>query len=165
MPVKTIIRTAGDGQEGFAMDGLQARVAPTPTPTPATRAAVADFNNDGHPDYALQKTSTRQTGFWYLNNNVYISSAYGPTLAVGWALRGVADFDVDSHPDYALFAPSTNQTAIWYLSGATLVGGAYGPILPSGWELVATADFNADSNPDYVALQSQHSSNSDLVSK
>jgi hypothetical protein len=39
-PVKTITRTAGDGQEGFAVDGLQATVAaastatPTPTPTP-----------------------------------------------------------------------------------------------------------------------------------
>ena len=36
-PVKTITRVAGDGQEGFAMDGLQATVAAasTPTPTPA----------------------------------------------------------------------------------------------------------------------------------
>jgi hypothetical protein len=33
-PVKTITRTAGDGQEGFAVDGLQANVAGTPTPTP-----------------------------------------------------------------------------------------------------------------------------------
>ena len=33
-PVNTIIRTAGDGLEGFAVDGLQATIAPTPTPTP-----------------------------------------------------------------------------------------------------------------------------------
>jgi hypothetical protein len=36
-PVKTITRTASDGQEGMAMDGLQAAVSnglPTPTPTP-----------------------------------------------------------------------------------------------------------------------------------
>src|SRR5262249_48747144 len=114
------------------------------------RAVLGDFNSDGHPDYVLLKPSTRQSAIWYLNNNVYVTSAYGPTLTVGWALRSMADFDLDTHPDYALFAPGTNQTAIWYLSGPTFIGSGYGPTLPSGWELVAAADFNGDSNPDYV---------------
>ena len=34
-------------------------------------------------------------------------SAFGPTLAAGWGLRGAADFNRDGHPDYALFAPTT----------------------------------------------------------
>src|SRR5438874_1993408 len=118
-------------------------------PRPA-RAGVADFNGDGHPDWVVRNTSTRQTGIWYLDNNVFIGAAYGPTLTTGWGLRTVADFNLDSHSDYALFAPSTNQTAIWYLSGPTFLRGAYGPRLPSGWELVATADFNGDRNSDYV---------------
>src|SRR5438094_2809965 len=116
----------------------------------AGRAAVADFNNDGHPDWVVRNTSTRQTGIWYLDNNVFIGAAYGPTLTTGWGLRTVAAFNLDSHSDYALFAPSTNQTAIWYLSGPTFIRGAYGPRLPSGWEMVATADFNGDRNSDYV---------------
>jgi hypothetical protein len=91
--------------------------------TPSGRAAVADFNGDSHPDFVVQKASTRQTAIWYLNNNVFVNGAYGPTLAVGWGLRGVADFNIDSHVDYALFAPSTRQTAIWYLSGPTFLGG------------------------------------------
>ncbi|MGB9473492.1 MAG: NF038122 family metalloprotease, partial [Candidatus Udaeobacter sp.] len=123
---------------------------PTPTPTPVAAAAVADFNGDGHPDYVLRNPSTRKTAIWYLNDNVYVGSDYGPTLGVGWKLSGVADFNVDSHSDYALFAPSTSQTAIWYLSGPAFVGGAFGPTLPNGWELVGAADFNADGNPDYV---------------
>jgi len=116
----------------------------------AARATVADFNNDGHPDYVLQNANTRQTAVWYLNNNVFVGGAYGPTLAAGWRLRAMADFNVDTHPDYGLFAPSTNQTAIWYLSGPNLIGGVYGPTLPSGWELVGAADINRDGHSDYV---------------
>jgi Beta-galactosidase/FG-GAP-like repeat len=116
----------------------------------AGRALVTDFNSDGHPDYVLLNPSTRQSAIWYLNNNAYVASAYGPTLAVGWALRSVADFDLDTHPDYALSNFDTARTGLWYLSGPTFIGSAYGPTLPSGWELVATGDFNGDSNPDYV---------------
>ena len=123
----------------------------TPTPTPsAARAAVADFNGDGHPDFVLQKPSTHQTEIWYLNNNVYVGSAHGPTLPVPWGLACAADFNRDTHPDYALMNPNNRQTLIGYLSGPTVIGAAFGPSLPSGWELVATADFNADAYPDYV---------------
>ena len=116
----------------------------------ADRAGVADFNGDRHPDLVVRNAGTRQTGIWYLNNNVFVGAAYGPTLAAGWGLKTVADFNLDSHSDYGLFAPSTNQTAIWYLSGPTFIRGAYGPSLPSGWELVGAADFSGDGNPDYV---------------
>jgi hypothetical protein len=116
----------------------------------AARATVADFNNDGHPDYVLRSSGTRQTAIWYLNNNVFISGALGPSIIAGWLLDGVADFNRDGHPDYALFAPNTNQTALWYLSGPTYIAGAYGPALPNGWELVGAADFNGDNKPDYV---------------
>ena len=116
----------------------------------AARAVVGDFNNNGHPDYVLYSANTRQTAIWYLNNNVYVSAAYGPTLVPGWTLSGLADFNRDSHSDYALFAPNTNQTALWYLSGPTLIGSAFGPTLPNGWELAGAADFNGDNKPDYM---------------
>jgi hypothetical protein len=44
----------------------------------------ADVNGDGKPDYALYNATTRQTALYYLNNNVYAGSAYGPTLPAGW---------------------------------------------------------------------------------
>ena len=114
------------------------------------RAVVGDFNNNGHPDYVLHNTNTPQTAIWYLNNNVYVSAAYGPTLISGWRLRAAADFNRDSHPDYALFDSVTEQTGLWYLSGPTFIGSAFGPTLPNGWELVGAADFNGDNKPDYM---------------
>ena len=77
---------------------------------------VADFNGDGKPDYLLYNPSTRQTVIWYLNNNVLIGHAYGPTLWPGWSVVGVADFNGDGKPDYLLYNPSTRQTVIWYLN-------------------------------------------------
>jgi hypothetical protein len=126
--------------------------APTATPTPgfATRAMVGDFNGDGHPDFVVQNPNTHQTVIAYLNNNVVIGAAFGPTLPALWRLRGVADFNLDTHPDYALFRSSTGQTVIGYLNNNVVVGAAFGPTLPGGWELVATADFNGDGYPDYV---------------
>jgi plastocyanin len=118
--------------------------------TLVARAAVADFNGDGHPDFVVQNPGTHQTAIVYLNNNVVISAAFGPTLPALWRLRAVADFNIDSHPDYGLFNSNTGQTALAYLSGPTVIDAALGPTPPGGWELVATADFNGDGYPDYV---------------
>ncbi len=111
---------------------------------------TADLNNNGKPDYVLYNANTRQTAIWYLNNNVYVSAAYGPTLPAGWGLRGVADFNRDSHPDYALYNSGTHQTAIWYLNNNVYVGGGFGPTLPNGWALVGVADFDRDGHADYL---------------
>jgi hypothetical protein len=141
---------AATSPEGINLDVTGYDLVNGPQGGGATRAAVSDFNNDGHLDYVLHNASTRQTAIWYLNNNFYIDGAYGPTLVAGWALRGLTDFNRDSHSDYALFASNTRQTAIWYLSGPTLIWSAYGPSVPSGWALVGTGDFNGGGNPDYV---------------
>ena len=129
---------------------------PTPTPTPIPRGAmavVADFNGDGHPDWVARNINTRQTALVYLNDNVVIGAALGPTLTANLRLTGAADFNVDTHPDYALFAPNTFQTRLWYLSGPTRIGTASGPTLPAGWELITTADFNGDNHPDFVIFK------------
>ena len=110
---------------------------PSPTATPRERASEMDFNNDGYPDYVLYNPSTRQTVIWYLNNNVLIGHAYGPTPWQGWSLVGVADFNGDGKPDYLLYNPSTRQTVIWYLNRFVLIGRAYGPTPWQGWSVVA----------------------------
>jgi hypothetical protein len=113
-----------------------------------------DFSNDGHPDYLLYNSSTRQTMTWYLNNNVFLGSVSGPTLPPGWQLVGVADFNRDGHPDYLLFSSTTRATATWYINNNVHVGGGIGPTLPPGWQVMGVADFNRDSHPDYLLFNS-----------
>ena len=109
-----------------------------------------DFSGDGHPDYVLNNTATRQTAIWYLNNYIYQGGGFGPTLPLGWALIDLADFNGDCHPDYALFNSITHATAIWYLNDNLYINSAHGPALPNGWQLVAIGDFNRDGKPDYA---------------
>lgn len=95
-----------------------------------------DFDGDRKPDYLLFNSITRQSAIWYLNNNVFISGLFGPTIASGWALVVTADFNSDGHPDYVLSNPVNRQTAIWYLNNNVYISAAYGPTPPAGWSLV-----------------------------
>ena len=115
------------------------------SPVAGDWSVSATLTATGTRTMCFENANTRQTAIWYLNNNVFISGVYGPTLPVGWSLVGVADFNRDGHPDYVL-ENGTGQTAIWYLSGRTLIGGAYGPTLPSGvgtWQLQPTLTVTA----------------------
>jgi hypothetical protein len=65
-----------------------------------------------------------------MNNNIFVSGAFGPTLPFPWNLVAVGDFNGDSKPDYVLLNVITNQTAIWYMNNNVFVSGAFGPTLP-----------------------------------
>ncbi len=109
-----------------------------------------DFNGDAKPDLLLFNARTRQTALWYMNNNVRIGGANGPTLPGGWSLASVADFNGDEHPDYLLFNSATRATWIWYMNNNVRIGNAFGPTLPAGWTVAALGDFNSDGYPDYL---------------
>ena len=109
-----------------------------------------DFNGDARPDLLLFNAGTRQTTVWYMNNNVRIGSASGPTVPAGWTVASVADFNGDEHPDYLLFNSVTRVTWIWYMNNNVRIGNAFGPTLPVGWTVAALGDFNSDEYPDYV---------------
>jgi hypothetical protein len=85
---KQIYIPGGGARAGLAPTNTNQIFTVSATAAAAARAAVADFNNDAHPDYVLRKPSTRQTAIWYLNNNVHVSGAFGPTLPAGWSLLG-----------------------------------------------------------------------------
>ena len=109
-----------------------------------------DFNADARPDLLLFNATTRQTAVWYMNNNVRIGSASGPTPPGGWTVASVADFNGDNHPDYLLFNTATRVTWMWYMNNNVRIGNGFGPTLPAGWTVVALGDFNSDGYPDYV---------------
>ena len=136
---------AATSPEGINLDviGYDLANAP-PTPVPD------DFNNDGHPDYLLYNSSTRQTVVWYMNNNIHVTGSYGPTLPAGWSVVGVADFNRDGHPDYLLFNSTSHATVIWYMNNNVHTGSTSGPVVPVGWSVVGVADFNLDGYPDYL---------------
>jgi uncharacterized delta-60 repeat protein len=135
-------RSAGSGTGD---DYATIKYGNNPIPTSPT-----DFNKDGHPDYLLYNTASRATWIWYMNNNVRIGSAAGPTIWGGWSLASVADFNRDGHPDYLLFNSATRATWIWYMNNNVRIGNASGPTLPVGSTVVALGDFNRDGYPDYL---------------
>ena len=108
---------------------------------------LTDFNGDARPDLLLFNAGTRQTALWYMNNNVRIGHANGPTLPGGWSLASVADFNRDDHPDYLLFNTATRATWIWYMNNNVRIGNAFGPTLPAGWTVVALEISTAMSIP------------------
>jgi hypothetical protein len=111
---------------------------------------VTDFNSDARPDLVLYNTNTHETAIWYMNNNVHIGGASGPTLPASRQLVGVADFNRDTHPDYLLFNPVTRATTIWYMDNNIRVGAVAGPTLPANYTVAGVADFNGDGKPDYL---------------
>jgi hypothetical protein len=66
-----------------------------------------------------------------------VSSAFGPTIAIGYELTGTADFNGNGKPDYVLYNAAARQTALYYLNNNVYAGSALGPVLPAGWNLAA----------------------------
>jgi hypothetical protein len=58
-----------------------------------------------------------------MNNSVFVSGAYGPTVPAGWELMATADFNSGGKPDYVLYKANTRQTAIWYMNNNVFVSG------------------------------------------
>jgi hypothetical protein len=110
-----------------------------------------DFNHDGHQDYLLSNSTTRQLAIWHMNGLHLISGVYGPVLPAGWTIVGTGDFNHDGYPDLVLYYPPTHQSAIWYLRDGTFLGGAYGPIFQNGYVPKGVDDMDHDGNADLLA--------------
>ena len=98
-------------------------------------AGVADFNRDKYPDFVLYRSSDRRAAIWYLDNSGSrrTSSAWGPSIPVGYRLEGISDFDRSGRPDFLLYSSSTRRTAIWYLNNTSVLRTVFGPVSASGY--------------------------------
>jgi hypothetical protein len=65
---------------------------------------VADFNGNGHPDYALFNSATRQTAIWYLSGSTFISGALADS-AQWLGLGATADFNGDGSQTISFTMP------------------------------------------------------------
>jgi hypothetical protein len=75
----------------FSCSNICAIIASAFGPTPpggGVLVAAADFDGNKKPDYLFYNPGTRQTVISYLNNNVFVSTAFGPTIPPGWRLVG-----------------------------------------------------------------------------
>ena len=121
--------------------------------------ATADFNHDGHPDFLLYRGSY-QTSIWYMNNNIHIGTASGPTFPRFFhGLVAVGDFNGDGKPDYLLDrgfpfytyfilepnnAACTNHRCLFRIDP------------PQGWSFAGATDFNRDGRADYLLYNSSN---------
>ena len=79
---------------------------PTLPSWPWNLIGVADFNRDGHPDYALFNSSTGETAIDYVSGPTLIGTASGPTIPPTWLLVATADLNGDGNPDYVVYNPA-----------------------------------------------------------
>ena len=122
---------------------------------------LTDFNSDARPDLLLFNASPRQTAVWYLNNNVRIGSASGPTLPGAGASRAWRIL-IATIIQIICLNTATRATWIWYMNDNLRIGNAFGPTLLAGWTVAALGDFNSDGYP-VSAVQCEHRWNSCLV--
>ena len=102
------------------------------------------------------------TVIWYMNNNILLRGATGPTLPAGWRLVAVADFNRDGHPDWLLFNSKTLHTAIWYMNNNIHVTGQW-PHASCGLECGSGWRFQQGWTRGLAAIQPKYSSHGDLV--
>jgi FG-GAP-like repeat len=105
---------------------------------------VADFNNDGKPDFAVQAGNQTVAVLLGNGNGTFANPVY--YFDGGAASIMAADFSGDGNLDIA--AGSSGQTAILYGNGNGTFQPAIFPPSLNNFEARFTADFNNDGKPD-----------------
>jgi uncharacterized protein (TIGR03437 family) len=120
--------------------------------------AVADVNEDGHPDLITANYGDNTVSVLLGDGLGGFTAASGSPLAVGELPESiaVADFNGDGHPDLAIANNGDNTVTVLLGNGSggfTAVAGSPFAV-GSGPTSVAVADFNGDGHPDLAVANS-----------
>jgi hypothetical protein len=125
-------------------------------------AAIADFNQDGDPDFVWQDHETGNIFVWFMRAQfptspmVHAASAAlgsGRVADENWRIAGSGDFNRDGSPDLVWQHQGDGRIAIWKMTGTTFSGSAPlepGRVADLEWKIRAIGDMNGDDMPDLI---------------
>ncbi|MBL1175027.1 CARDB domain-containing protein [Pantanalinema sp. GBBB05] len=118
--------------------------------------AIADFNQDGTPDFVWRDYATGNNSIWFMGgstNDTLQSIASLAAMSTNWRLEGVADFNGDNRPDLVWRDYTQGYNQIWFMGGTNNTAIASTAALTqvgTSWSIDAVADINGDARPDLV---------------
>jgi hypothetical protein len=120
-----------------------------------TPRAVADFNQDGHPDvvFVNDRSGDLLVHFYGGPQGITLldTHAIRTESSAEWKVVGAADVNRDGSPDLILQNSSTREVMVSYLSKGSVTGTAvFGGSGVKGWTAVGMKDVNADGHADVI---------------
>ena len=132
---------------------------------PAWRVrAVADFNNDGHPDLVIQHTTMGWVGVWYMNGlNLVDGRLFSPgATEPAWEIVGAPDLNNDGSPDL-VFQHTDGSLAAWFMQNAVRTDVQFlspNRVPHPSWRVRAVGDIDHDGHADLIL---QHADTGELA--
>ena len=139
-------------QTTFSSAGVLANAVSDPA---WTIGAIADVNNDAHPDIVWHHQITGSLVVWYLNNTTFLGSALLSPSAVSpvWRLVGTADFNNDSKTDLLWQNSQTGSLAVWLMSNTTFLGPGVvsnDSVSDTNWKIKIVRDVDGNGRADFI---------------
>jgi hypothetical protein len=115
----------------------------TPSSPPDTNwglVGVADFSQDGRPDFLWRHRVSGWNAVWFMADNVLTSATFTnpPLLAdTNWVVGATGDYNFDGRTDIVWRNNATGDNMMWFMNGVTMTGGAAtSPLADVGWKMV-----------------------------
>lgn len=154
-----VVVNAGPGSSGTTasvllntVEGPFALAMTIPAGTYPGHVAVADFDRDTHPDFAV---ANRASGNVSLHrgrgDGTFLAASY-VSVPAGVGQLAIGDFNADNNPDLAVLGGNYDSGAVTVLPGTG--SGTFGALVAfnigAALQALAAGDFNTDTKPDLL---------------